>query len=802
MLRMAALAGVEASVKLHIKRGDDLNARDGGGLTPLMLAASKNQASVCHLLVEAGADPDLRDPLGRDALSIALSASAMGAADILSKFICKPDSITDGQRKDRSGAQEIVTVVSLDEDWDESAGEWEAYKEKAPPEGNSLIADQAVAIHRSISRHVPLDTAENWADLDLVLPEHAKSLSTEIDPPNDLRFLLLRAVREGAVPEESVLRVCNIGEEGYEARERIVRALLLEAGVEADERVEEGDIPFIAEPNEEEEVAVSALLEYADDLDPWRSDPARFYAREIRVGRLLTAEEEVSLGKEMENAVSLASKALARWEAGLDELERAGNTVASGLKDATFYAIPAVEDSVKYSAVIANDFEEEEDIFSENGMNGEFLTGVNTIARLRKAGPGHFPSLEIEIQKLRLSPSFLLRLATIASGDPKAKVFAAAVERYAQARETMTVCNLKLVYNLVKRYKGLGLPLDDLLQEGNIGLMKAVERYDWRRGFKFSTYATWWIRQSASRALADTGRTIRLPVHVNEKLNILRRTITEYESRNGMEPSDKKLSELLSMPLDKVTFLRLNMQDPFCLTDRGYDGISFENTLSDDPENRPDAIAQRVALIETLSSAVEKLDERTIEILTIRFGLDGTDSKTLEETGDRFGLTRERVRQIESKALGKLSHPSRSKSLVPFMYDAPLEKRSANIDERDPCKPKTASKINRSKPDIETIKLSACKENNQLTPIESNPKSLGQNSDVEVANPNRIASQTKTEVLISLAIEMGATIEDNRVMGGGVLIKFPMQRDARIMRLTRKLLMDGFSPHSERVFIK
>lgn len=798
MLRMAALAGVETAVKLHIHRGDDLNARDGGGLTPLMLAASKNRVSVCSLLVEAGADHTLRDPSDRDALAIALAVGATGAAEVLSAFVSKPEPIPEV-----ANAPEWMGTVSLDEDWEGGGfGDWDADEEKAPPEGDSSIAEAAAAIHRSISKHVPLDTAEDWADFEALLPEVAARPRAETDSSNDLRSLLLRAVREGAVPEKSVLHVCSGDEEGGESRDGLVRALLAEAGVLPDERAEEGDEPFMVEPSDEEDGAVSALLAYAEDLDPWHCDPARCYAKEVRVGRLLTAQEEVLLAKEMEEGVSLASKALAGWAVGLDELESVGKAVALGGANASRYVVSAGEEPAEDEGETAGDDEDEEALSSGNGLAGELLSGLAEVSRLRNAGAARTADLEAAIARLRLAPSFLVGLSGIAKVAPEAGAFRTAVERYAKARETMTVCNLRMVYNVVKRYQGLGLPFDDLLQEGNIGLMKAVERYDWSRGFKFSTYATWWIRQNASRAVADAGRTIRLPVHLNEKLAVLRRAIDAYETRNGATPTDRVLAELVPMPLGRVYMMRARMEEPVRLHGTDADGIPFEESLSDEPENRPDAFAERSSLIETLGRAVSELDERSAEILTLRYGLDGSDSKTLEETGEHFGVTRERIRQIESKALRKLAHPSRSRSLAHFLYADPPAPEPSTDDGDEPrnSKPrgrprKTADEDAKHEADDETARI-------LLQELESIPDASETRLDDETISSMRAASHARTNALISLAFEVGAVVEDSRGNGGGVSVRLPAQRDARSMRLARELLGAGFKPYPGQVFAK
>jgi RNA polymerase primary sigma factor len=250
--------------------------------------------------------------------------------------------------------------------------------------------------------------------------------------------------------------------------------------------------------------------------------------------------------------------------------------------------------------------------------------------------------------------------------SPEASAFKNAIQRYSRARETMTVCNLRLVYSIVQKYQGHGLTLDDLLQEGNIGLIKAVERYDWRRGFKFSTYGTWWIRQSAHRALADKGRTIRLPVHLNEKVVGVSRAAKAYEMENGSAPSDAVLAELVSIPESKVRTIRARMQEPECLHEVGDDGMFWEDRLCTSRLQGPDFVVEQTALSDAIRKVLSDLDKRSAAVIEFRFGLEGSDPRTLEEVGEIFGLTRERVRQVEAKALTKLAHPSRTAALSQF----------------------------------------------------------------------------------------------------------------------------------------
>jgi RNA polymerase primary sigma factor len=231
----------------------------------------------------------------------------------------------------------------------------------------------------------------------------------------------------------------------------------------------------------------------------------------------------------------------------------------------------------------------------------------------------------------------------------------------------MIVCNLRLVYGIVKRYQGHGLTLDDLIQEGNIGLIKAAERYDWHRGFKFSTYATWWIRQSAHRALADKGRTIRVPVHLNEKLIQVSRAAKAYESEYGSVPTESVLADILSIPIERVLKFSARMEEPQCLHEIGADGAHWEDKLFDDPKHSLDLVNEHAALANAIQRTLLTIDNRSADVIRLRFGLDGGGPRTLEEIGETFGLTRERIRQIESKAMTKLAHPSRRILLSQFL---------------------------------------------------------------------------------------------------------------------------------------
>lgn len=245
------------------------------------------------------------------------------------------------------------------------------------------------------------------------------------------------------------------------------------------------------------------------------------------------------------------------------------------------------------------------------------------------------------------------------------------VEEGLQAREHLIKANMRLVVSIARRYIGYGIPLLDLIQEGNLGLMRAIERYDPHRGFRFSTYATWWIRQSIGRAIATQGRTIRLPVHINDQVRRLYRTIYQLEQQLGREPTAEEIAEASGLELQKVhwlikvSWMPLSLDMP--LDDEDDEEHNLIHVLEDQNAPSPMQSAYHSMLREKLEEALASLPAREAHILRLRFGLETGEPCTLEELGRRFGLSRERVRQLESSALRRLRHPLRAKILKEFL---------------------------------------------------------------------------------------------------------------------------------------
>jgi len=334
--------------------------------------------------------------------------------------------------------------------------------------------------------------------------------------------------------------------------------------------------------------------------------------------------------------------------------------LAKELEDTNPEQIDKVFDAFEEMGVnlLSDDFEEEPDI--------EDLKEVEEL-KLDEITDTSFEGISVD-DPVRMYLREILKIQLL-SYEKELELAKRILENDEEAKQELAEANLRLVVSIAKKYVGRGMLFLDLIQEGNMGLIKAVEKFDYTKGFKFSTYATWWIRQAITRAIADQARTIRIPVHMVETINRLIRTSRHLLQQLGREPSPEEIAKEMDMTVEKVMEIQKIAQDPVSLeTPIGEEDDShLGDFIQDEDSPAPHDAASYTLLREQLEEVMNTLTPREAKVLKLRFGLEDGKARTLEEVGREFDVTRERIRQIEAKALRKLRHPSRSKKLRDYM---------------------------------------------------------------------------------------------------------------------------------------
>lgn len=865
LLRMATIAGVEVAVKLHIARGDDLDARDGGGATPLMLASARRKKGVVQLLLAAGANPELLDPEGKDALAyaekgactqcIALLREALGfSVQVNENDVSDEDSPqTDVQATEpfhpsfssessyhnaedekaevasqvdevvlsnvrpvvepaiceerpclRTGEHIVVNgeaetrsnLIDLDDEPLDFGFEddWVADSEAIAPKGDMTVAEVISALQGTIGQHKAIDTDVEWDDVDLFLPERALPLAN--DDGEGIRGLLFRGLREGTVSETALIDVCReVGISRNEDSERLLTFVLGDLGIVIDEWTGLAEQSDLLEPTADEEFGLSEALEFVEDLASGRNEPLRFYAKGLKKDLLLAAEELV-LGREMEDARRQALDALACWSLGLGVVFEAADKVARG--EASHEAFISRDDLVgegegNESVSETSSGEEVEHEDDEFGLDSVAATFVSAVSAARSAGND---SLKVRdaLAAANLSRVFLIELSRKADGDLADAGFSSAIRRQEAARERMILSNLRLVLSIANKYRWSELPFDDLVQEGNIGLMRAVERFDWRKGFRFSTYATWWIRQQITRAIANQERAVRVPVHMQDLARNILRERDKFEFQMGEPESERETSHRTGIGLDKLKLL-LTVFEKVTSLDERVEGstISLLDILMEEEPSDPAIAAENASLRAILLDMIGELDERSAKVITLRFGFGQDDAMTLEEIGFLFNVTRERIRQIESKALKKLCHPIRVEKLALYVGDyfevkQPLssgDQLGAITTER--AKHHGANELHQSVAgSLETIhqvlEESALFESPEETSV--------------------IPQERRLFELLDEARALGLSVEEQPSGDGRIHVLLPAQPDARVRKVARRMVDIGFTLLSGTTYVK
>ncbi len=774
LFRMAVVTGVESSVQLHIRRGDNLEARDNDGLTPLMLAARHNKSRICRMLIEAGASHQSLDPYGRNALAIAIANGAVDVARELGLLSCEHQDVTQG---DAEGCLVMTSSHSLDavDVCDLSA--WEPEVSVTLHCSDPSLAESAAKTDAAISSHIPIDTSKDWSDTEAFLPDRAAKFlsSDDIEASGLLRNMLLRSLREGSVPE-ALVEELTMNPDGStdEETNSLLHRVIHDLGAETDERFEyssyEENFHVFTDPQETvlEEDAISAALASMNGTTAHDNDPLRIYFRETQKINLLTAAGEVELGRQMENGRLEVINVIASVPSMVAEILRLGEEIRAGLiplrivvsdddydgkKAGDADALEGVEEGLtrtpsdsdgvnvqspgdrmvevmkrfdalrqQFEAVTIACHQEgygsASHLQAQKGMNDVILTlrlTAATMDRLCAMLGGQVSKIQAQERNLRHImvdvcgyPSHLYDTTFGGSdktgapwldchwfvaqtktdqpwsaalrnnmdavhdihqqmADLKARLvvplndlkilnqrMAAGVRCTAQAKVKMIEANLRLVTSIAKRYLRSGMPYDDLIQEGNLGLMKAVEIFDYKRGFKFSTMATWWIRQQIARSVADHCRVVRLPAHAHETSQRVWREVDAVEGATGRMPTVTELAERLSIPARKIVAILRASLEPVHITRLEDIGTIPTESMIDHALADPYDVVCAKESHERLDSLLNQLEAPKDQVLRMRFALGGSDEYTLEEIARTLDLTRERIRQIEGQALREL----------------------------------------------------------------------------------------------------------------------------------------------------
>ncbi len=501
------------------------------------------------------------------------------------------------------------------------------------------------------------------------------------------------------------------------------------------------------------------------------------------------------MGQEMERGVEQALDALASWPSGIRAVLDAVRIVKSEEKPLRWLSsgprvepqdveTPSDADSVlsvegsgeddESDSQFGKDAQEATDELSELFVNAGVLSGLDLEGAL---GSECWNARRKALASLGLSRGFLLELTDFEQLEEQkfAIAFSQRMHEYRQARDQMVIANLKLVLSIAKKYLYCDQPLDDLLQEGNIGLIKAVDRYDWRRGFKLSTYATWWIRQQVGRYVADRSKTIRLPVHVYVKTQQIAHAAHAIELATGRMPTIEEIAKKMEMPASKVAPLALAIHEPLPLQDIDVDSLiaidAQENYVARDPM---DIVADK-QLIGTIDRFLATLEPTDEQVLRLRFGIGVQEPMTLEEIGTRLEVTRERIRQIEVKAIRHLKHPARLERL---------------LRELNHSQPPIREKI-----DADAIESADRKKNSTSG---SSPAEIPQSdtqSEKAVSHSEGIQSTAPTilDKVLAMATVLGFTVEDERDgKSGRVWVNILETPNIHSRKLVRKMLDLGF----------
>lgn len=684
LFRAAVISGSDQLVQMHIARGRDVNSRDESGTSLLGLAASKGNLGTFKLLLEAGANPAVKDLQGRDPLEIARANGHVTIVELLSELNaveCPATSI-------------LETVPESDAAVESDSEFWVAEASPNEPAGDPEYVSRAAANETRISDFEYLSPDEDWDDVYADLPTYQAFAGIRKREFHVHRSELIRffgsAIVSGTVLNDQIAALGDDGDEFDEEARECIGRMLDELGIEVLEGIDPEIIPSAPDNlnDAESEMAEDATAYFGDLWSPFQ-DSYWLFMRDMGRAKLLSAEDEIWLAEAIERSwVSITREVCSNAHAltilctVTDKISNRELPPGYLLASHTDFR----DESISTALDVSPDFDELESpdfhTASEESVpiteDDDWESTMHQLSRLSQKGmTTAMPQFNVEVgdqafallREIRFSEQFIrFLIAELQSVDDVTDVASAEaigkiLTEYEGYRNRFAEANLRLVHSIARTHAYRGADLLDLVQEGSLGLLKAVDRFDHRRGFKFSTYATWWIRQSITRAISDKSRTIRIPVHMVEKINKVLAVMRRWKNDDTEDVDADRIAAELQITAEKVRKLIDLSGQTSALADLAQETI---DSLVDDSALTSWRSVIDGRLCSTIDKVLRTLKPKEREIIVKRFGLDGEVEHTLEEVGQSMGLTRERIRQIENKALRKLRHPVRSRLLKPF----------------------------------------------------------------------------------------------------------------------------------------